>query len=182
MVVKAGLRITGKRVRDDSGQSVLEFLFLLPMLIGLTVVLIRINSAIQVSIVNQQYARSQTLFLAFNSPVYPQSEYREKFFVQGQSNRMVIGVSDNVQKEDEAEYVPEATTQNIARNRRLSGGEGPAQSEPVKRGMVRVRSTVALCTPLNVIKEGGGSYVSASPMKETTPPSAFDYCRSPLDE
>ncbi len=43
----------------ESGQSVLEFLLLIPLIVALTVLLVKMNAVIQVSIVNQQYARAQ---------------------------------------------------------------------------------------------------------------------------
>ncbi|MEO5970142.1 MAG: hypothetical protein ABIQ95_09460, partial [Bdellovibrionia bacterium] len=53
---------------NNEGQSVIEFIFMLPLLIGMSTLLVNINTAIQMGIVNQQYARFQTLFLTFNSP------------------------------------------------------------------------------------------------------------------
>ena len=49
MVVKRRSRQLGER-----GQSLLEFCLLLPVLLGLVTMMIRVNTAIQVSIVNQQ--------------------------------------------------------------------------------------------------------------------------------
>ena len=64
-----GLIMGVKRLNlKEDGQSIVEFLVSLPLLVGLAVVLIRVNSAIQMSIVNQQYARAQTLNLTYNSP------------------------------------------------------------------------------------------------------------------
>src|SRR4051812_43761116 len=96
-------RITTMAVRSprkkegESAQALVEFLLLLPAVIVLIVVLVRVNSAIQVSIVNQQYARAQALWLAFNSPVFPELRHRVKDFQSGSkmSNQMVIGVAQN---------------------------------------------------------------------------------------
>jgi hypothetical protein len=51
----------------EAGQSLLEFLLMFPMLLALVIVLIRVNTAIQISIVNQQYARAQTFVLTSNA-------------------------------------------------------------------------------------------------------------------
>ena len=40
---------------DESGQSVVEFVIIFPIFIGLFIVLTQVNMAIQVSINNQQY-------------------------------------------------------------------------------------------------------------------------------
>src|SRR4051812_29317262 len=82
---------------SDSGQAMVEFLLLLPAIVVLIVVMVKVNMAIQVSIVNQQYARAQALWLAFNSPVYPELRHRVKNFQTGNkmANQMIIGVSQN---------------------------------------------------------------------------------------
>ncbi|OFZ72235.1 MAG: hypothetical protein A3K03_07405 [Bdellovibrionales bacterium RIFOXYD1_FULL_44_7] len=143
----------------------------------------RVNSAIQVSIVNQQYARQHAHFLSFNSPVYPELRWRERFFVDTGVNRMVAGVSENARQEEEETYSPDAPTQMITRTKQKSGGEGPAGSEPDVRGIVRIRSTVALCTQSNVIA-GENSFVplNSQTLREGITPRGFLYCRSPLDE
>lgn len=175
----------------ESGQSIIEFMFLLPMLVGLAVLLVRVNTAIQISIVNQQYARQHVLFLTYSSPVYPRIRIREDSFIERGFNQMLIGVSENLAPE--GSYVPKASTKNIARKPKL--GSNDVKSEPSERGEVRVRTTVSLCTQPNVINfgsSGGGSlqpilplkkdqdnYVAVAPynMPET---AKFEYCRSPL--
>lgn len=180
---------------DDSGQSVVEFLFLLPMMLGLVILLLRVNTAIQSSIVNQQYARAQAHWLTFNSPVYPEIRLRTNSFVTDRTryNRMVIGVSENstVLSEDQEQrrIEPEASTQLVTRDKRKAGGEGEAQTEPTERGVVRIRTTVALCTQSNLVNVNGtwvpielGTDGSLAKLGEISDPSVFQYCRSPLDE
>jgi len=110
----------GGRASRNSGQAMVEFLLLLPAVVILIAVLVRVNLAIQVSIVNQQYARAQALWLAFNSPVYPELRHRVKNFQSGTKlfNEMVIGVSQNAfpDEGDEA-YQPEATIQNVSQRK-----------------------------------------------------------------
>jgi hypothetical protein len=153
-----GARRTGDSRRpglDRSGQSLVEFLVLMPLLIGLTVIMVRVTTAIQVSIVNQQYARAQSLFLAYNSAVYPRLQQREDNFIRRGYNNMVIGVSDN-SAPDSGPYVPKATVQKIARKPN-GGGSDENQSEPERRDKVRVRTTVTLCTQTNVLQPGKDS-------------------------
>jgi hypothetical protein len=182
MVVSQSLHLFQPRViLDESGQSLIEFVLMCPLLAAILLVLIRINTIIQVSIVNQQYARAQTHFLTFNSPVYPAITHRSRLIDQ-QSNRMIMGVSDNtITDEDEgADYAPEASVQMIARTAAQAKGKGPDHEEPKIRGYVRVRNTVALCTQMNVYNDKG--HYAAIQLHEGVSPSAFAYCRSPLDE
>src|SRR4051794_31601143 len=89
--------------KGEEGQSMVEFLFMLPLLLGLAVLLVRISTAIQISIVDQQYARSQTLFLTYNSATYPRLGLQVSMQQKG-LNQMVVGVSDNAAS---ANYTPE---------------------------------------------------------------------------
>lgn len=159
---------------------------MLPLLVGLVVLLMRMNMAVQISIVNQQYARAQAHFLTFNSPVYPELRLRRhpgsRDFLP--TNRMILGVSENSPEEGDQRYRPEATEQMVARSRGLAGRKPDPGEESRETGFVRVRNTVALCTQSNVVNIGG----KIEPLNATTvlegrvKPSNFEYCRSPLDE
>jgi hypothetical protein len=146
--------ITDVNHQYDTGQSVLEFMFMLPVMIGLTVLLVRINSAIQVSIVNQRYSRAQALFLTFNSPYYPELIH-QSLFANNLHNQTVLGVSQEPIPEGQANYQPTATTQNVARNARTAGGSSASGEEPDLRSQVRVRNTVTLCTRSLWLLAGG---------------------------
>lgn len=166
------------RLQEESGQSVLEFLFMIPVLIGLVILLIRVNSAIQISIVNQKYARAQTTWLTFNSSVYPRlswrdSNSRKNGMVDLGYNRMEIGVSERPVRDTGGEAV--AQTQIIARDARKAGADGGSQLEPETRGNVRIRTLVGLCTPTFSVK-GTSGYVELNhqSMGEKT---VFDLCR-----
>jgi len=187
MVVR---QISKQFVRDlgDEGQSVLEFLLMLPMMVGLTIILVKVNTAIQISIVNQQYARAQALFLTFNSPQYPRLALREAALIAKNTNMMFIGVSQNQASSDDGdEYYPEAATQNVTR-KSSPGGSNDSQAEPPQRGLVRVRSIVALCTQPNFVgsspvlplaSSGTTGTLEASGQYNLGEGSRFDYCRSP---
>ena len=82
---------------NEEGQSVFEFLLMLPVMIGLVVIMAEVNTAIQVSIVDQQYARAEATFLTFNSPIYPERDaIRIPNLDQKGYNQMLIGVMDNI--------------------------------------------------------------------------------------
>jgi len=82
--------------KNEEGQSLLEFLLVLPVLLGLVALMTRVNTAIQASLVYQQYARAQTTFLTFNSPVYPSLRLQASELNGKNYNQMTIGVSDNL--------------------------------------------------------------------------------------
>lgn len=132
---------------NDGGQSIVEFLLLLPILFGFVTLMVRVNTAIQMSIVNQKYARSQALWLSFNSPQYPEKRFHEPQFIRLNQSRMIIGVSDNQALPSYAPYPP---VFRITRNPALTIGSDDGSTEPTTaqgRGRVRVRTTVSMCSP-----------------------------------
>lgn len=170
----------------DSGQAMVEFLLMLPAIVILIVVMTRVNMAIQTSIVNQQYARAQALWLAFNSPVFPELRHRVKNFQTGNklSNQMIIGVSQNsFPEEGDDVYQPEAAVQNVSRGK-LIGSDDP-QVEPDARSKVRIRTTVSLCTQPNISADGALLEIDkAAPYRATgawqlRDGTKIDYCRRP---
>lgn len=170
---------------NDKGQSVIEFLLLLPLLVGLVSLLIKVNTAIQVSIVNQQYARAHIHWLAFNSAFFPQIAHRKVNFIPKGYNRMVIGVSDNKAASAETEtYEPEATTQLVVRSGKAPKKDGSSKEELNERARVRVRNTISLCTQSNVITTGEmtAKNLIASGEGSGSKAKMFMYCRGPLDE
>ena len=171
---------------SESGQSVLEFMFMLPLMVGMIVILLRVNMAIQVSIVDQQYARSQALWLAFNNSVYPPLDRRTRLLTAIGFNQMVMGVSENKINEATGETQPIASTQTIVRVAKKAQ-EGPAKEEPEDlRAVVRVRDSVTLCTQSNVLG-GGGQKEPLNPKNlalyaESGGASVFNYCGTPVKE
>ncbi len=182
------------------GQILIEFLVMMPALFGLALIMIKINTAIQVSIVNQQYARAQGLFLTFNSPTYPQIRYRyegEGSMINRGFNQLMLGVSQEGGNEDlpSDQLNAVATTQNIVRNRRKTGSN-QVQDQPKDRGIVRIRTIVSICTQSNVVNDGGGvtailpgtsqdsTLIATGEWRipETPSADAWALCRSPLEQ
>lgn len=170
--------VEGVDLQNERGQSIVEFALSLPLLLGLILVLIKINTAIQMSIVNQQHARAQALVLTYNSPVYPELKRRYARFQNLDkdltTNHMVVGVSDNVSTS--GDYAPRASVQVISRQPRPD--EGPIQSEPSDRKRVRIRSSVTICTQSNVKPDGRAFLGSEETSKWDLPEESryFDYC------
>ena len=140
----------------EAGQSVLEFLLMLPMLVGFVMILMKVNTAIQISIVDQQYARAQTLFLTMNSPFYP-TRATQAALVSVQTNSMLVGVSNN---QSTPGYTPSATTQWVARTSNAVGADNSPKSEPKRRASVRIRNSVTLCTQNLYLKSSSGQNVA----------------------
>ncbi len=165
---------------NERGQSILEFVFLLPIMIGIVVIMIKVNSAIQMSIVNQQYARAQALFLTYNSATYPELRFRadEGTMEDKGYSQMIIGVSDNLATGG-SDYSPRASTQNVLRTAdQPVGNDDPRFEASRLRGVVRIRNTVTLCTQTNSYPSNGG-FVPAYRIREGVVPQ---YCRSPFNE
>ena len=139
----------------ERGQSMLEFLIVLPLMMGLVVLMIRVNTTIQMSIVNQQYVRAQTLALTYNSPVYPRLEQR--FINTEPSNEMVMGMSFK-QITDGTDFVEgnKQADAPIGLVAKKGGGDDP-QSEPDQRSKVRVRTSTTLCTQINTLRDKTGA-------------------------
>jgi hypothetical protein len=182
-----------KKSREgERGQSLLEFLMMIPMMFGITVLLVRVNSAIQVSIVDQQYARAQATWVAFNSPNFPRMSLRVRELDQKGYSQMTIGISDNQAPTSDSSggptYVPKATVVNVARKKN-GGGSNADQEEPSARTQVRVRNTVTICTQVtnNVGNSGTKPTLplpQADPFTPTGPwnlPSngQFQFCKGP---
>lgn len=166
------------------GQSMIEFLLVLPVLIGLVGLLTRAMSAVQMSIVSQKYARAQTLYLAANSPVYPALRHRQganDAFTSASTmaNEMVLGVEEKVGEDEEAR-APIVQQQAIARpgrdNRANDEGE-----DPRRRSRIRIYNTVTLCTQNNVVLAGSQPAPSGEftgiPDGALSENSRFDFCR-----
>lgn len=160
---------------------------MLPLVVGMFVTLVKVNTAAQISIVNQQYARSHALFLAYNSPNYPERRFIPGSFIGDSinANQMVILVGENAVSRDGgagSNLRPEAPTQSIARgnartNESTSQPGGKTGSR--QRSKVRVLSSVSLCTPSYTISAGSG-IVTADKLPNEN--ADFRFCAYPFLE
>lgn len=179
------------RKRNCSGQSILEFLIVLPLMVGLVMLMVRVNTAIQISIVNQQYTRAQALFIAYNSAVYPRLEQRIAGGDKSAFNQMIMGMSFKaISAGDdftEGNRQPDAPLGIISRK----GGSDDPKIEPEQRAKVRIRTTVTLCTQTNFVRDRGGAMVPVLDVSSKNGQFAsngnyklsegmtFDYCSAP---
>ena len=168
--------------QNERGQSVLEFLIMVPLLLGFVIFLVRTNTVIQMAIVDQQYARAQTLFLAFNSPMYP-NRVRQLDLGAARIDQMTLGVSENDPGgAGDVPYIPQASTYGITRTKNRQIAEDVlAQTTPAKRTLVRVRNTTTLCTPsLYANLSTGPITLVDHRLNEVTSSQVFDYCGSTI--
>lgn len=184
------MTVRGRRavasLRNSKGQSLVELLLFFPTLLMLTYSTVRVNMAIQAAIVNQKYARAQTLYLAANSSRYPSLNRRApagNLFGEAGMDVMYLGVSDNAPPSAEgsptgARYVPQATTITITRKGKPIGNDEPKTEDHNERGRIRIRNNTALCTQYNPKDPTETS--SATAMVKAMTSSSFQYCRSPL--
>lgn len=160
MVVKEHTSKKFKHLACERGQSLLEFLILLPIFIGIFVLMLKVNAATQISIVNQKYTRSTLLFMTFNHPwlvkrsipvVGGGTSFGTENAVSAQGyNRLTMGLSEEVNTG--GNYVPSATTLLIARNDKVIKGktkDSDEKTEPTDRAYVRIRNTTTICLPLS---------------------------------
>ncbi|MBS1959873.1 MAG: hypothetical protein JST80_10400 [Bdellovibrionales bacterium] len=146
-----------QRIQDNSGQSILEVVFILPFLFLFVGMLYKINMAIQMAINNTQYARSQIYVLTANSPEYPRYAFRfleKDLFGMNNQDRMVLGVSDPkaisqaASNDSSIEPLPQTTKINRAGTTVKGSNE---RGEVNLRNEIRVRNTSAICTQLNSV-------------------------------
>jgi len=158
----------------------LEFLLLLPFLLGLTILMIRANAAIQISIVNQKYARAQTHFLTFNSPYYPDvglNGKRKTDMIASGTNAITMGVAEKaLEAGEDGDTQPEAPMQMVARSVAKAGEKPAAQQTTESSGWVRVRNTITLCSGSHSFAIEGG-FASIKRISEGVTPGSFNFCR-----
>jgi hypothetical protein len=147
-------RTSKKILRGTEGQSLLEFFILFPVFLAIFIMMLRTNSATQVSINNQRYSRAIALHYTMNDPWLVMKGRDPTKGIFGAVNktkyhRLVLGVGD-----DEASLngnQPAATTLMVTRNAGTNGQtkDTAPQTEQAERAFVRVRNTVTLCLPLS---------------------------------
>ncbi len=174
------------RLRSEEGQSLLEFLFLFPVLLAFPFVLVKISTAIQMSIVNQQHARAHVFFVAHNSPYFPK-RHQQRAMLSKDTNQVVMGISDNNLRTDTGDgstYSPKASTYSIARNP-AAGGRDTDDKQPTERTNVRVRNTFSLCANSVSMSGGNGDFIPAyGPsyvVREVRDSKAYRYCATKLE-
>lgn len=143
---------------NQSGQSILEVVFVLPFLFLFVGLLFKLNLSIQTAINNQQFARSQVYVLTANSPEYPRLQFRQSatLFKAAKQDQMILGVADpsgiTQANNNDGQIDPIPQIQKIGRNKTVKGSDD--RGDQAKRSDIRVRNTSALCTQINSLPTG----------------------------
>jgi hypothetical protein len=172
-----GLYIIGQKAKEQDGQSLIEFLLMTPMMIGITMTLYWINNGIQIGIVNQKHARAEVFYAIQNSSTYPRRGLLEENLIPRGWNQMVVGVSDVTGQDGRILPVP-SFQQIVSRGKDV--GDDESTETPRLRGKPRIRTTVALCTQMNVIEVDGQWRPFHSRALQRA--SSFPFCRRAWDE
>lgn len=167
---------------DDSGQSVLEFLFVLPVTVAVLILMIRSNTAIQMSIVDQKYSRAQILYLSGNGAEYPLRTKVVKDMTDDGMNQLVVGVSEDAPRDAEGGEGADtaASSYYIGRRPGLTGEDVDPGDTISKRLNVRVRNTVTICLPQVSFGKTPAVEISNSGIKYNyqEDPRAWQFCSS----
>lgn len=169
------MAVKGPMLENEDGQSVIEFLLFLPLMVLMVFTTLRVNTAIQMSIVNQKYARAQTLILANHAAYYPRAQLRNEdgnFFGAKNVDQMVLGVSDNKATEG---YEPEASIVEITRKGKAFGNNDDQTEDHKERGKIRIRNSVTLCTQFNPARADIVS--DANDLRSLYQSGGFRFCR-----
>ena len=172
------MSITGAEttfLTGEGGQSLLEFLFMLPVMVFLMLLMVRVNTVIQIAIVNQKYSRAQIHFLTYNSPNFPEVRLAAAGGDKA-TDRLELGVSGNVLEADETGAAhPDATTFLLSRKGKPKGNDDPMTEDHRERGNVRIRNTVILCSRFL-----SGGYTAARQGPEFSEAMRPQFCRGLL--
>jgi len=139
--------------REESGQALIEFILLIPIVLLFVWYLVHINLAINKSIVGQKHVRSQLFLKMFNHRSGPM--FSE--FAQTRRSHFYIGVSGKVVQ---GEVRPEAPTEmlGVGPNPKLQQDMNDEPGEPAansSRQRVRVRTVFGICTHRKKTQSGG---------------------------
>lgn len=168
-------------LQQEEGQSLLEVVFIFPFLFLFIGLLFKMNMAVQMSIVNTQYARIQAYVLTLNSPEYPRIEFRRspKMFGLGGQDLMVLGVSDPsalTASAGEGEMPAIPQIEKVGRKgTTVKGSDDPG--EPKLRTGIRVRNTASICTQMNSNGSTMLDEVSIPSLGSKRWPFGMDVCR-----
>jgi hypothetical protein len=148
---------------SEEGQSILEVVFVIPLLFAFIALIYKMNMASQAAINNIQYLRTQLFVLANNSSEYPRLQFRFKKyggpFAKEGHVRMVLGVSDpeavkgQMYSDDPSALEAIPILQKINRPGTSVTGSQDA-GEVSSRTEVRIRNTASICTQFNNVRSG----------------------------
>jgi hypothetical protein len=133
--------------KKKRGQSILEFVILVPLFLSALLFLLGVHSALQISINNQKFARSRLIFLFFNNRWGLESSFSRNTKKNTFFTRYWVGVDKEIVRSSDG--APTAPTQQIGR--KIAGAaDNDAAGEVDYSGTrqnIRIRTTVFTCLP-----------------------------------
>lgn len=168
-------------INNQKGQSLFEFVILLPIMITILGLQYKGNTLSQISINNQKYARAQTLYLAFNSPYFPERRFDGNgnvFF--NDVTLLELGMSNKVINQQSGNDIPTETKYPLLRAGETEfGNPGSPEGRNKQTGTPVIRTNVAICShPRFVI--GSGNPLSL--MRFDTNEYPVNVCKGHQDE
>lgn len=162
-------------LRDQRrGQTLLEFLIVLPLILVFIKITLKVNAASQISINNQKALHSKILDLASNSPFFPRIANHEVSFVKKNRNFMTIGmVAGPFDDANPATQI--APIHEISRDPATQAIKGPPGQEARSTTGVRVRTSAGMCPQVIAINVNGRwDHYSHLTVSDKTQP--FPFC------
>lgn len=143
-----------KKKRAESGQALIEFIMLIPLLMAFVWYMVHVNVAINKSIVGQKSARSQLFLKLFNHRSGP---IRNDFGNTDRSH-FYVGVSSEVVQGAARPVAPlEALGIGASPKKNPDANDEPGEAPPgVLRQRVRVRTVFGICTHRKQLPDGSG--------------------------
>ena len=153
---------------NESGQSLIEFAFFLPVTLALIYYLTQISMAVNAGVVHEQYTRTRMLHMFYNSADYPALRFTSPGW-----QRYWIGMDreqwGNCQPGDDS---CEAREDSAYHPTIVKIGNKPVQNEspdennfpPEKRQNVRIRIISFICMPPKYFPRAAGSSAAQGPV------------------
>lgn len=153
-------RRKNKLKKKDSGQALIEFIIMLPAVLAIFWYLLKVNMAINTSIVHQKHVRSQTFLKMLNHPNGPViGEYEEN---PGIRSVFFMGVSSTKVGPSGSENRAPTVAMGVGfRPRPIPGANDDVGEVEVNqlRQNIRVRTSFGICTSRKPQKDGSlGSF------------------------
>ena len=142
--------------QDERGQSLIEFIMLIPIVLAFVWYLVHVSIAINKSIVGQKHARSQLFHKMWNHRSGPVN----RDFDSSPRSHFYIGVSGELAAGANVRAVAPFEMLGLGPNPKKMADANDEPGEPppnVYRQKVRVRSAFGICTHRKPNKDGDGT-------------------------
>lgn len=168
--------VSKKRRSLRSGQSMIEFALLMPILVALFFALVQMENILSTAIVNNKYSRAMMFSLLFNNRYYPAEEdlaiIANGPSINSYGGYFYVGVDDKLNFGTNVVPHPRAPERPLGS---LPGSEEPKEELPSQgRQNLRIRVFGSICLPPMGIKKDQS--FSEKLGEGTFTGSSFNYC------